>query len=168
MSGKSLAALDIQWQSGGSTKRNEGSMRSKNSRAIAALGTALLIAPIMAFGGVAAPTGAGAATSTRVLTCTQKLALKPSTYTLSCADANAGWTGMTWSTWNASSATGHGILRQNDCTPNCVSGKFINYRATVTLSKVIATKKYGELFSKATFHYTVGGKAKTENFGLVD
>jgi len=143
-------------------------MRIKNSRAIAALGTTLLIAPMVAFGAMAAPTGAAAATPTRILACTGKLVSKPSTYTLSCADANAGWTGVTWSRWNSSSATGHGILRQNDCTPNCVSGKFINYRATVTLSNVIATKKYGELFSKATFHYTVGGKAKTENFGLAD
>jgi len=143
-------------------------MRIKNSRTVAALGTALLVAPMMAFAALAAPTSAGAATGPRVLTCTQRLATKPSTYTLSCADANAGWTGVTWSRWSASSAGGRGVLRQNDCTPNCVSGKFINYRATVTLSNVIATKKYGELFSKATFHYTVGGKAKTERFGLAD
>jgi hypothetical protein len=168
MIGKSLAAPDILWQSGGSINRNEGSMRIKNSRAITALGTALLITPMVAFGVVEAPAGAVAAKPTHVLTCTGKLASKPSTYVLSCADANAGWTGMAWSGWNSSSATGHGILRQNNCTPNCVSGKFINYRATVTLSNVIATKKYGELFSKATFHYSVGGKAKTENFGLAD
>lgn len=103
-----------------------------------------------------------------MLTCTGKLASKPSTYTLSCADANAGWTGVTWSSWTASSASGHGILRQNDCTPNCVSGKFIDYRATVTLSKVVATKKYGRLFSEATFHYSVSGVRKSENFGLAD
>jgi hypothetical protein len=135
---------------------------------MAVLGIALLIAPVSALGGVATAGGAGAATATRVLTCTGKLASRPSTYTLSCADANAGWTTMTWSAWSASSATGHGVLRQNDCTPNCVSGTFINYRATVTLSKVVATKKYGVLFSKATFHYNVGGKAKTEVFGLAD
>jgi hypothetical protein len=75
---------------------------------------------------------------------------------------------MTWSAWSASSASGHGILRQNDCTPNCASGKFIDYRATVTLSKVVATKKYGDLFSEATFHYTVSGVTKTEKFGLAD
>jgi len=143
-------------------------MRIRDSRAIAALGTALLFTPILAFGVTAVPTGAGAATPTHVLTCTGKMASKPSTYTLSCADANAGWTDMTWSKWNSSSATGRGILRQNDCTPNCVSGEFINYRATVTLSNVIASKKYGDLFSKATFHYTADGKAKTETFGLAD
>ena len=143
-------------------------MRRKNSRAAAVLGIALLMAPIITATGVATTNAAGAATPTRLLTCSGKLTTKPATYLLSCADANAGWTTMTWSAWNAGSATGHGVLRQNDCKPNCVSGKFINYRATVTLSKVIATTKYGALFSSATFHYSVGGKAKTEVFGLAD
>ena len=142
-------------------------MNLKISRATAVLGAALMITPMLAFGGVADPAGAGAA-PTRVLTCSLKLATKPSRYLLSCADANASWTGMSWSVWSASSASGRGILRQNDCTPNCVSGKFINYRATVTLSKIVTTKKYGTLFSQATFHYSVGGKAKTEVFGLAD
>jgi len=142
-------------------------MNVKISRATAVLGAALLITPFLALAGVADPAGAGAA-PTHVLTCSLKLATKPSSYLLSCADANASWTGVSWSHWSASSASGHGILRQNDCTPNCVSGRFINYRATVTLSKVVATKKYGELFSEAIFRYSVGGKAKTESFGLVD
>jgi hypothetical protein len=143
-------------------------MNVKNTRAAKVLGTALLIAPMMAFSGVAGPMAAGAATPTRLLTCSLKLATKPSSYLLSCADANASWTGVTWTAWSASSASGHGILRQNNCTPNCVSGKFIDYRATVTLSKVVATKRYGDLFSEATFRYTVGGKSQRESFGLAD
>jgi hypothetical protein len=139
----------------------------RNYRAIAVLSTALLVAPILAVSGVATP-DASAATPTRVLACTESLASKPTTYTLSCADANAGWTAMTWSAWSATAATGHGILRQNDCTPNCAAGKFINYRATVTLSKVVTTKKYGRVFSEALFRYTVGGMAKTETFDLND
>ena len=121
----------------------------------------------MMIGGVAA-TGAGAAAPTRLLTCAGKLASKPSTYTLSCADANAGWTGVTWSRWTGTSAVGHGVLRQNDCTPNCAAGKFISYRSSVVLSHVVTTKKYGELFARAVFHYSVNGKAKTEVFDLAD
>jgi hypothetical protein len=143
-------------------------MKRNDSRSAAVLGAALLIAPLASLGATVAPTAAGAATPTHVLTCTLKLASKPASYTLSCADANAGWSGMTWSSWGAGSATGQGILRQNNCTPNCVSGTFLNYRATVTLSKVVSTKKYGVLFSKATFRYHVGGKVKTEVFGLAD
>jgi hypothetical protein len=143
-------------------------MKRINSRAIAIASAALFIAPLVSLGATTTPTYADAASPTRILTCTQKLASKPATYTLSCADANAGWTGMTWSAWGASTATGRGLLRQNNCSPNCVSGKFLDYRATVTLSKVITTKKYGALFSQATFHYSVGGKSKTEVFGLAD
>jgi hypothetical protein len=118
--------------------------------------------------GTTMPPSAGAATPTHVLTCTEKPTSKPRTYTLSCADYGAGWTGVTWSTWDATSASGHGFLRQNDCTPNCADGKFISYRATIDLSKIIATKKYGELFSQAIFHYSVSGVKKTETFVLND
>ena len=139
-----------------------------HTRAVATIGATLLLAPVLSLGATLSSTPAGAASPARIMTCTQKLTSKPATYLLSCADANAGWTGMSWSNWGARSATGHGFLRQNDCKPNCVSGKFIDYRATVTLSKVITTKKFGPLFSQATFHYTVGTKVKTEVFGLAD
>jgi hypothetical protein len=131
------------------------------------LGAALMFAPISAIGSVAAASAASAATSARILTCAEKPTTKPSTYILSCADAGAEWTAMTWSVWNGSSAIGHGILRQNNCVPNCAAGRSIRYRATVSLSKVITTK-YGDLFSKAVFHYSVSGKAKTEVFDLAD
>jgi len=140
-------------------------MKSKVMRVGAAFVTACLAATTVAVGAVGSSV-AGATGTTRILTCSGKPTSKPATYTLSCADANAGWADMTWSSWNSKAATGRGILRQNNCTPNCAAGKFVNYRATVTLTKVVATKKYGELFSTAVFHYSVNGKAKTESFGL--
>jgi hypothetical protein len=143
-------------------------MTKKHSRALTAVLVALLVPPIGALDGVVTASGAGATTTPRVLTCGEKLAAKPVTYVLSCADANAEWTTMAWSVWNTSSATGRGVLRQNDCKPNCAAGTFFNYRASVTLSNVVATKKHGTLFSKATFHYRAGGKAKIEVFELAD
>jgi hypothetical protein len=143
-------------------------MKKRIARATAVLGAALMIAPIMAFGGAVDLERAGAATPIKVLTCAGKVTEKPSTYCCRAPTRAPDGTPMTWSAWNGSSATGHGILRQNDCTPNCAAGKFINYRATVTLSKVVSTKKHGELFSVATFHYSVSGHAKTEVFDLVD
>jgi hypothetical protein len=110
---------------------------------------------------------ADATTSTRILTCTQKPTVKPASYTLSCADANAGWIHMTWNSWGATSATGRGFLRQNTCTPNCAAGEFIDYRATVVLSKVVTTH-FGALFSRATVRYHEGTKAKVEVFSLID
>lgn len=143
-------------------------MKKNLSRATAVLGAVLLAAPLMTFGAATMATSAGATVSTRLLTCAGKPTTKPSAYLLSCADAGAGWNTMSWSQWNATSALGRGVLRQNNCTPNCVSGTFISYRATVTLSHVIDTKKYGDLFSKAVFHYSEGGKSRTETFGLAD
>jgi hypothetical protein len=142
-------------------------MKKMNVRANALLAVALLVAPTMALG-IASSSDAGALGTTHVLTCVGKPTSRPSTYTLSCADANAEWADMTWSSWSAHVAFGHGILRQNNCTPNCAAGTFVNYRATVTLSKVVTTNKYGALFSKAVFHYSANGKAKTETFGLAD
>jgi hypothetical protein len=111
---------------------------------------------------------AGATTPTHLLTCTSTTTTEPTSYLLSCADANAAFASMKWSTWGPSSARGHGILRQNDCRPNCVSGKVLNYVATVTLTKVVDTKKFGPLFSVAYFHYTSHGKTVSEKFGLAD
>jgi hypothetical protein len=52
--------------------------------------------------------------------------------------------------------------------PDCVSGSFIRYRTTVSLSKVVATKRYGELFSRAVCHYHENGKPKSEVFDLAN
>jgi hypothetical protein len=42
--------------------------------------------------------------------------------------------GLTWSTWDASGAVGTGTLHVNDCNPNCATGNFASYPATVRLS----------------------------------
>jgi hypothetical protein len=130
----------------------------------AALLAAALLVPAIGLGA----TTAGATAPTRLLTCTSSTTIEPTSYLLSCADANAGFASMTWSTWGATLARGHGVLRQNDCKPNCVSGKVLNYVATVTLTKVVDTKKFGPLFSEATFRYTSHGKTVSEKFGLAD
>jgi hypothetical protein len=85
---------------------------------------------------------------------------------MSCADANASWKKVSWATWGSKSATGSGELYQNDCTPNCAAGRFRTYAAKVVLSEVIKTKKYGALYSKATFSYSVKDKRESEIFGL--
>jgi hypothetical protein len=85
---------------------------------------------------------------------------------MSCADANASWKKVKWASWGAKSAIGTGDLYQNDCQPNCVSGQFHSDRAKVVLSEVKATKKYGLLYSQATFSYSLKGKHMSETFGL--
>lgn len=144
-------------------------MKRSYTRATALLSIALLVAPLSMAASAATP--AGAATkghSTHLLTCGMVTLKEPSNYLLSCGDANAGFVAMKWSAWTMASATGHGILRQNDCKPNCVSGKWIRYTTSVSLGKVVHTKKYGALYSQAIFHWNVNGVPESEVFGLAD
>ena len=93
----------------------------------------------------------------RVLPCFGLPELRPANYLMSCADANASWKKVKWLSWGAKTALGTGDLYQNDCQPNCVSGHFRTYPAKLVLSEVIRTKKYGLLYSQATFSYSVDG-----------
>ena len=102
----------------------------------------------------------------RVLPCLGLPQVRPANYLMSCADANASWRKVKWVNWGAQTAVGTGDLYQNDCQPNCVSGHFRTYLAKVVLSDVTQTKKYGPLYSQATFSYSVKGKHMSETFGL--
>jgi hypothetical protein len=101
-----------------------------------------------------------------VLPCVGSPEVRPANYLMSCADANASWKKVAWTTWAGKSATGTGDLYQNDCTPNCAAGHFHSYAAKVVLSGVIQTKKYGLLFSRATFSYSLKDKHESETFEL--
>lgn len=131
---------------------------------IAVVAATMLLAPLA--GASSAPSWAGASPTTHVLGCGGHLQVRPANYVLSCADANAQWAKVTWSSWGATSATGVGTLSQNNCTPNCVGGRVINYAATVTLRRVVSTTRYGRLFSEALFHLKVHGKVTSELFSL--
>jgi hypothetical protein len=102
----------------------------------------------------------------RVLPCLGLPQVRPANYLMSCADANASWKKVKWASWGAKTALGTGDLYQNDCQPNCVSGQFHTYLAKLVLSDVKQTKKYGPLYSQATFSYSVKGKHMSETFGL--
>lgn len=43
---------------------------------------------------------------------------------------------LTWPVWDATHAIGHGIRYEQDCIPNCVSGKRTPYPVTITLTGV--------------------------------
>jgi len=51
-------------------------------------------------------------------------------------DASLSIRQITWSSWNASGATGSGSWYLLTCLPNCVQGPVIKYPATLTLSAV--------------------------------
>lgn len=126
---------------------------------------AALVVPV-ATASAAAPSRSVHATSAapvQVLACNGKTRTKPTNYVLSCADANAQWLKVSWSSWGQAAASGKGDLYQNDCIPDCASGHFHSYPATLQLGDMKKTAKYGLLYTQATFHY---GANKTETFDL--
>ncbi len=101
-----------------------------------------------------------------VLSCAGHRLDKPGKYVMSCGDGNAWWTGVKWSSFGTATARGIGDLHQNNCVPNCAGGRFVTFHATVKLHDVVATRKYGRLYAKATFSYRSKDKAQTETFYL--
>jgi len=58
------------------------------------------------------------------------LTVKPSTYIVSCADANSEFTDLHWTGWGGETAYATGEARWNDCTPTCVAGHWRSEPAT--------------------------------------
>jgi hypothetical protein len=66
--------------------------------------------------------------------------VEPRTIQLTCGDGSAVASDLAWSRWSASAATGHGVINQVSCVPNCASGKDVAYRVDLTLSKPVRTQ----------------------------
>lgn len=66
-----------------------------------------------------------------VLSCSNKYGAKPTTYVVACADYNAKFTDLHWTSWGSPTAFATGEARWNDCTPNCVSGHWKKVSATL-------------------------------------
>jgi hypothetical protein len=70
---------------------------------------------------------------TVVINCLFKSQARPSSFILTCADANDVLTGLHWVSWGPGAAFAAGVEQINDCTPNCAAGKFVNYPVLVNL-----------------------------------
>ena len=42
--------------------------------------------------------------------------------------------GISWSDWGYATATGYGVLEQDNCLPDCAHGSYTGVAATITLS----------------------------------
>ncbi|MGH3733501.1 MAG: hypothetical protein ACRDVC_09040 [Acidimicrobiales bacterium] len=91
----------------------------------ALLGVLVIVAGVFALVSYQQSTASGSSTRL-LLPCvggpTKDLAVKPSTYVISCADANSEYTDLHWSGWGDETAYATGEARWNDCTPTCVAG----------------------------------------------
>jgi hypothetical protein len=114
-------------------------MNPSPSRPAAALAAILLAAGFLA-GCASARSGATAPASpavtqrsTVVVDCSGQRQTRPSSFILTCADANDALTALHWVSWAASQAFGTGTEKVNACTPDCADGKFASYPALITL-----------------------------------
>ena len=105
---------------------------------------AALAAILLAAGFLAGCASAGSATtapaspavtqrSTVVVDCSGQRQARPSSFVLTCADANDALTALHWVSWAGSQAFGTGTEKVNTCTPDCADGTFVSYPALITL-----------------------------------
>jgi hypothetical protein len=108
------------------------------------------------------------ASSTRVVVqpCAGKAEVRPSTFTISCADGNSYLTKLKWSSWGSTVARAIGVFTINNCDPYCAAGKFVSSDAVVTLSKPKASKGQ-RFFTNLHVGYVSGPKFKPFNFALL-
>jgi hypothetical protein len=82
--------------------------------------------------------------------------VKPTQIVLACGDGNGVAQNLTWTRWDSQGALGSGDLNQNDCTPDCAEGHFVQYPATFRLSEQVTAAgrtyftRVGITFSGAT------------------
>jgi hypothetical protein len=56
------------------------------------------------------------------LMCAKGAGVRPTSFVISCADANSEFTDLHWTGWGDETAYATGVARWNDCTPTCVAG----------------------------------------------
>jgi hypothetical protein len=63
------------------------------------------------------------------------------------ADGSGYINGITWTSWGQATAMGTGTLQVNNCTPNCATGTYTAYPATITLSGLAAYRSGTDAYS---------------------
>lgn len=96
---------------------------------------------------------AAAPTRTVVFDCPgQHAQVRPRTFVLTCADGNAYFGKLSWTSWTPGLASAKGTLVLNDCTPYCAAGHFHSYPAIVVLwgSKAVPGHPGERCYTKLT------------------
>lgn len=122
-----------------------------------------LAAAVIAGGGVNFATSAAAASGdTVVVNCAGKCDVKPKSITIACGDASALISKITWSKWDANSATGTGKLVWNTCLPKtCMAGIVRKYPVRIELGG-LASGPNVNVFSKVQLSFPKTGPAGLE------
>jgi hypothetical protein len=65
---------------------------------------------------------------------------KPDYITLTCADGGMAVEEIKWQSWGPKEAVGTGIYAENNCQPDCASGKFIKTPVAISLTSLTEFK----------------------------
>ena len=65
---------------------------------------------------------------------------KPDYITLTCADGGIAVEEIKWQSWGPKEAVGTGIYAENNCQPDCASGKFIKTPVAISLTSLTEYK----------------------------
>jgi len=103
----------------------------------------------------AAPTATAGLYSqyTVVLNCQNRPQVRPSSFILTCADANDYLTGLSWKNWGPRLASATGVQKENDCVPNCASGHFHSYPANVVFWGSATVRPGVQRYTRVTLLY---------------
>lgn len=102
--------------------------------------------------------------------CDNDSAVEPSSYVLACGDGGNGLTGVHWTSWTPTGATGTGNEYLNSCIPDCAASKIIDYPVDISLTgSYLAAQGQPFAYAKITLTYlaarppiyvTVNGKVE--------
>lgn len=74
--------------------------------------------------------------SAYLLDCVGAPETRPTQYVLTCADANAQLTNVSWNRWGGAKATGTGTFVANTCEPDCARGRDASYPVEITADRL--------------------------------
>jgi len=132
-------------------------LSSRRSRALGiAVASCAAIAAFAAAGTGFASTAASASHPVVLVNC-GTAHVKPSAFTLACADGGAGLTKLHWVSWKDGEAFATGTEYIKDCYPSCVSnGKVYTYPVLITVWRAEARPGHGgqDYFTRMTIIHT--------------
>jgi len=99
-----------------------------------------------------------------IFNCLDEYEGQPSNLIITCADANMGVEDIIWKSWNNIEASGEGIFYENNCSPDCASGRIIRQKAEIQLSNIQRDKSGKSVFTEII----VQTKEKQQAGGYMD
>jgi hypothetical protein len=146
--GKAMKSLRSRWAA-------VSSVAAAGAAAVLVTGSLLAGPAAAASAPVHAAIASSGSSSVVVVNCANKDQVRPSSFVLTCADANDSLTGMHWQTWG-STAYGTGSTTINDCYPNCAQGKFFHFPTLAVLWRPEALPGHPgtQYFSRVSWVYS--------------